>query len=236
MTNIRPVKKITLTEQVMNQIASLITNGDLKENEKLPNERDLANKLGVTRSRVREALRALSLIGLVTIKPGEGTFVNKDKEPIPADTITWMFHNEINNIAEIFDVRKLFETEIYLLASKNITKENKTTLKNMITNLEKTLINNPENHTDFQNILDDFDLKMAEWSGNKVYVKLMQQIIYLRRTHMVKILNVPGALQNSFDCRTSLVQAIDSDNLDVIKESIKRNFLITERFYKSPLK
>ena len=67
-----PLKKVTLTEQVMERLAGMITSGQLKPGDKLPNERDLAELFGVTRSRVREALRALSLVGMLTIKPGTG--------------------------------------------------------------------------------------------------------------------------------------------------------------------
>ena len=61
------LNKITLTEQVMQQLASKIISGELKPGEKLPPERDLAEMLQMTRSRVPEALRPLSLIGLVSI-------------------------------------------------------------------------------------------------------------------------------------------------------------------------
>ena len=49
-----PLKKVTLTEQIMEQIAGMITSGQLKPGDKLPNERDLAELFGVTRSRIRE--------------------------------------------------------------------------------------------------------------------------------------------------------------------------------------
>ncbi|WP_258171275.1 FadR/GntR family transcriptional regulator [Paenibacillus sp. R14(2021)] len=57
----KAVRKITVTEQIMEQIAELITSGQLQPGEQLPTERDLAVQLGVTRGRVREALRATRL-------------------------------------------------------------------------------------------------------------------------------------------------------------------------------
>ena len=64
----------------MNQIADKIVSGELKPGEKLPNERSLAMHLGVSRGQVREALRALSLVGLVVIKPNDGTFVSEAEQ------------------------------------------------------------------------------------------------------------------------------------------------------------
>ena len=79
---IKPIKKVTLTEQIMQQIASQIISGQLKPGEKLPTERAFAEMFEVNRGRIREALRALSLIGLVNIKPGEGSFVSSNKDLI----------------------------------------------------------------------------------------------------------------------------------------------------------
>lgn len=76
---ITPVKKVTITEQIMEQLATQIIDGKLAAGEQLPTERELAVVFNVTRSRVREALRALSLIGMIVIKPGEGTFVSDNK-------------------------------------------------------------------------------------------------------------------------------------------------------------
>ena len=79
------LNKVTLTEQVMQQLAAKIVNGELKPGERLPPERELAEMLQVSRSRVREALRALSLIGLVSIKPGGGTYVGNRIDQMPED-------------------------------------------------------------------------------------------------------------------------------------------------------
>ena len=81
------LNKVTLTEQVMQQLASKIISGELKPGQRLPAERDLSEMLQVSRSRVREALRALSLIGLVSIKPGGGTYVGNQIDQMPAETI-----------------------------------------------------------------------------------------------------------------------------------------------------
>ena len=97
------LNKITLTEQVMQQLASKIISGELKPGEKLPPERDLAEMLQVSRSRVREALRALSLIGLVSIRPGGGTYVGNHIDQMPEETVIWLFRQQVNNYSDIYE-------------------------------------------------------------------------------------------------------------------------------------
>ncbi|WP_400164528.1 FadR/GntR family transcriptional regulator [Brevibacillus sp. TJ4] len=227
---VETIKRVTVAEQVMEQIAQLIISGQLKPGEQLPNERDLAVMFGVTRGRIREALRALSLVGLITIKAGEGSFVNKQEVPIPADTIVWMFHNERNNLEEIYAARKLIESEIYRLATQYAEADDILKLKGYIEELAKLKEDQVE---EFLEILEQFDMYMGQLSQNKIYDKLMQTIIYLRRDSSRKILCVPGAMENSIKTRNDLIQAIESGDPKRIKSSIGQLFKSAQKFYDS---
>ncbi|XXM70714.1 FadR/GntR family transcriptional regulator [Lysinibacillus sphaericus] len=230
MVKINPVKRVTLTEQVMEQMASWITSNELKPGDKLPNERTLAEQFGVNRGRIRESLRALALIGLVTIKPGEGSFVSERENPIPAETILWMYYNEIDNLGEVYAARKLIESEVYLEASLQMTNAQIEVLENILIKL-KNLSERERNNKQFQSLLDEFDLHMGLCSSNKIYSKLMQTIVHLRHDSMLKILNVPGAWENSIDSRTKLMKAIKDRNNDMVKKAIDLNFSRAKQFY-----
>lgn len=82
-----PLKKITLTEQITGQISGMITSGWLRPGNKLPDERDLAELFGVTRSRIREASKALSLVRMLTIKPEDDSFVSEEGVKAPRKTV-----------------------------------------------------------------------------------------------------------------------------------------------------
>ncbi len=72
---IGPVSRNTLSHSVAEQLLSLISDGTIQSGEKMPSERDLMDKLQVSRSTVREALQSLATLGVVEIRPGLGTFV-----------------------------------------------------------------------------------------------------------------------------------------------------------------
>jgi GntR family transcriptional regulator, transcriptional repressor for pyruvate dehydrogenase complex len=230
MVKINPIKRVTLTEQVMEQMASWITSNELKPGDKLPNERTLAEQFGVNRGRIRESLRALALIGLVTIKPGEGSFVSERENPIPAETILWMYYNEIDNLGEVYAARKLIESEVYLEASLQMTDAQIEVLEDILIKL-KSLSERERNNQQFQSLLDEFDLHMGLCSSNKIYSKLMQTIVHLRNDSMLKILNVPGAWENSIDSRTKLLKAIKDRDTDMVKKAIDLNFSRAKQFY-----
>lgn len=229
MVKINPIKRVTLTEQILEQVASWITSNELKPGDKLPNERLLAEEFQVNRGRIRESLRALALIGLITIKPGEGSFVSGKESVLPAETILWMYHNEVNNLEEVYAARKLIESEVYLEAAERMTEDEIKVLDDIMNDLKKV----PKTDQDeFQRLLDDFDLYMGSCSGNKIYNKLMQTIVHLRHQSMLKILNVPGARENSINSRTKLIKAVKERNLEKVKEAIDLNFSGAKKFYK----
>ncbi|WP_455796547.1 FadR/GntR family transcriptional regulator [Clostridium butyricum] len=62
---LNPVKNIKVYEAIIEQIKDSVKNGELKSGDKLPSERELAEKLQVSRTSVREALKALSMLGLI---------------------------------------------------------------------------------------------------------------------------------------------------------------------------
>ena len=69
-----PIKNVKVYEIIMKQIKDIVKSGELKRGDKLPSERDLALKLNVSRTSVREAIKALETLGLVQSKHGEGNY------------------------------------------------------------------------------------------------------------------------------------------------------------------
>jgi GntR family transcriptional repressor for pyruvate dehydrogenase complex len=234
MFEVKAVKKITVTEQIMEQIAGLITSGQLAPGAQLPNERDLAEKFQVTRGRVREALRALSLVGLISIKAGEGSFVNEKMVPLSSETIIWMYHSEIHNLDEVYAARQLIESEVYLTAALHATDEEKAHLYSIL----QLLIESKQSYNPaaFLDLLDIYDLYMGDISRNGIYAKLMQTIVHLRRETSLKLLNVPGAIENSVDMRSSLLQAFHSKDQKMVKEALKSFFKSAKHFYDNIIK
>jgi molybdopterin/thiamine biosynthesis adenylyltransferase/DNA-binding transcriptional regulator YhcF (GntR family) len=86
MEEIRPVARSTLVQSVAARVVSLIVKGTFKPGDRLPSERQLARKLQVGRSTIREALQSLALINLIDIRPGRGTFVKE----IDVDSVAYI--------------------------------------------------------------------------------------------------------------------------------------------------
>ena len=84
---LEPVKSTRIYQEIVRQIKALVGDGKLKSGDRLPPERELTERFRVSRTSVREALRAIESTGLIEIRPGEGAFVrhaHRSRDPDPA--------------------------------------------------------------------------------------------------------------------------------------------------------
>jgi GntR family transcriptional regulator, transcriptional repressor for pyruvate dehydrogenase complex len=115
---VKPVKKQIVSQNIINQLISMIADGKLKAGDTLPAERELAAKLNVSRPSLREAIRVMEIIGLVEIRPGYGSRVS-DLNILPfLRTIFTLFSRQENLFRELFDLRILLEEKSAFLAAK----------------------------------------------------------------------------------------------------------------------
>jgi GntR family transcriptional regulator, transcriptional repressor for pyruvate dehydrogenase complex len=114
---IEPVKSTRIYEAIVRQIKAMIAEGRLKSGDQLPPERDLAEKFVVSRTSVREALRALESLGLIEIRPGEGTFVREVSVEALIEPLALAMLSQRAAIGELFEARRLLEPSIAAFAA-----------------------------------------------------------------------------------------------------------------------
>ena len=212
-------KKLTSTEIVIREIAETILSGELKSGDKLLTERELAEKYQVTRSCVREAIRSLSLIGMIDIRPGGGSYVADSQKAIPANTVLWMYHQNLHEYGNIYAVRKLVETEVYLECFDHMTEA-----RTYITQARDTLLNiNTETISaqEMEATLADIDLNIGNFCGNNILCKLMQTVITLRMEASLNILSLNSSRVSAVYYRCKILTAMLQDDRKIVKDSIR---------------
>ncbi len=120
---IEPVKKARVFESIADQIQRQILAGELKPGDRLPNERDLAVRFGVSRASVREALAALQLMGLIESRVGGGTYARRDVLEATISPIARILAAEIDQAGEPLEVRMILEPQTAWLAAERATPE-----------------------------------------------------------------------------------------------------------------
>lgn len=163
-----PIKSTKIYKKVMDQIKDIVTNGELKRGDKLPSERDLGEQLQVSRTSVREALKALETLGLIEVRHGEGNYIKDNFEDSLLEPLSIVFLLLGSKTCEILELRKIIEPETAALAAKNITTEQLLELREIADELNNT----EDIHTSIS--LDrTFHNKIAEASGNSLISTIM---------------------------------------------------------------
>lgn len=120
--DLKPIKRKRLSESAIDEIKDFIMSNKLKEGEQLPSERVLVQKLEISRSSIREALRMLEITGLVEVKPGRGIFVRDLTGDIFTPLSSWVSNNK-DAIYKHFEARLILEPEIAALAARRISEK-----------------------------------------------------------------------------------------------------------------
>jgi GntR family transcriptional regulator, transcriptional repressor for pyruvate dehydrogenase complex len=119
--DIEPIKSTRIYEEIVRQVRAMIAEGRLKSGDRLPPERELAEKFLVSRASLREALRALESLGLVEIRPGEGTFVRQVSIESLIAPLALVVAHEREAVGELFEARRLLEPLVAALAAARAT-------------------------------------------------------------------------------------------------------------------
>lgn len=168
---LNPVKNTKVYEVIMEQIKDIVKKGELKSGDKLPSERELAEKLEVSRTSVREALKALTMLGLIESKHGEGNFIKSNFEDSLLEPLSIVFLLIENKNEDIIELRRIIEPEAAALAAKNIKEHELRELKEIMKELNDSL--DAEVCVDLDK---KFHYKIAQASGNHLISTIMFSI------------------------------------------------------------
>ncbi|HCM25319.1 MAG: hypothetical protein A2Z99_17100 [Treponema sp. GWB1_62_6] len=133
------VKKRSSSKQIIDYILDRIEKRELHSGDQLPNERDFAEMLGVSRVPLREAISALSMLGILEARQGEGTFVNRYDPSILGKIIYTYTILDNTSMDEIMEARKMMEAYAAKLATANATAGDLAEIKDAMEKRDKEL-------------------------------------------------------------------------------------------------
>lgn len=168
-----PIKTEKVYEKVIEQIKSMIYNGELRKGDKLPSERTLKKQLNVSRASIREAFSALEMIGLIESRPGKGTFIKEQADKNLLEPLSLVLLLEDDVASELLEVRKVIETDCVRLAASRIDEKELEFLRSVLKKM-KSKTGFEEESIDLDR---DFHYSVARAAQNKVLFYLMTSIM-----------------------------------------------------------
>lgn len=202
-----------LVNRLTMYFADEMLEGRLKRGDQIESDRELAKKLGVGRSAVREALKVLDVLGMIDIRLGQGTYISSRETNFFSIPLSWSLFLDGNQVESILEIRGVLEVKSAELAAR-CSDQNKLDRLTEIYSRMFTIFKNCDRQDSAQTALKatldadiDFHTCIAECSGNPIILSMLRTIRnFLQRvsgTGMVEdaqieaVLNEHKALYNA---------------------------------------
>jgi len=229
----------TLSQKIERRIEEAIQQRKLIPGNKLPSERELCASFAVSRTALREALRRLSARGLIVIKKGSGMYVSEIciEDAIKSLNLYYDLKFDSNLIAQMIEMRSLFEPQIARLAARNRTTEDLKIIQNNILELEKC---NPDNTQLEADIINRFHTNLAKATGNPMIMVSMEPVFsLLPRMRNFLYANIDGEKEYTLEFQKKIYAAVEMQNdkvaHDEMRSLLKRNHDVYDKHFKTLL-
>lgn len=169
MEEMRPIARTSLSDEIVSQIVDLISRDVLKPGERLPSERELCRQFGVGRSSLREALRSLTVMGILDGRVGDGTFVSNNNERYLEKALQWSLLLDRKKIQDLIETRLMLESQTAFLAAQRASSENIDEIERTLKGMEAS-IQQPEKYLEFD---VQFHLTVAQATQNSILYNLL---------------------------------------------------------------
>lgn len=215
-SKIRPITKISISEEIAKQIISLISSGDLQPGQRLPSERELCEHFGASRSSLREALRCLSIVGVLNARVGDGTSVAEDGGKFLRKIVEWRLITEKHDIENLMEVRIALEGVSAANAALRATEDDMKLFHDLLEKMKRAL----KDAKKFAVLDVEFHIAVAKASCNALVFDLVSMI----RSHLVrvlpKVLQLPNAMPLSAKEHVAIIEAIGRRDAAAAREAM----------------
>jgi GntR family transcriptional regulator, transcriptional repressor for pyruvate dehydrogenase complex len=157
-----------VAQSVVNRILDLVRTGMLRAGDRLPSERELIDILNISRPSLREALRALAMLGVVDSRHGGGAYITNLEARTLLAPLDFFLSLSKSNLADAFESRRIVEIEIVRKAASNATAADLDALQGMLAAHEKVL----SDPVGFRILDSRFHARLSAIAGNVVLERI----------------------------------------------------------------
>jgi GntR family transcriptional regulator, transcriptional repressor for pyruvate dehydrogenase complex len=230
-----PVYKVVRTsrlyEQIVQQIEESVLKGTLKPGDQLPAERELAQRLGVSRTAVREAVKTLREKGLVEAYSGRGTFITDGTSQAARQSFDLMIRvGQQEGSPHLAELRLILEPGIAALAAARIQEPEIVAMREAVEVMDGAQ-RDPEAYIEADL---DFHLALAEAAANPLILSLIDSIVGLLREQRMRIFNVEGGPQRGQIHHKRILEAVERHDPEMARTAMRSHLEQVREDSKAP--
>ncbi len=215
-----PIKKVRLSDSVLDAIREMIATQGFKPGDKFYSEKELTQKLEVSRSSIREALRILEVTGQVSVRQGKGIFIMEPPEQRISPVSAWVQDNE-QDLVDHFEVRLILEPKVAWHATLKATPEEVGRLEAIC----DAFARNVEKNDLAASIQDDRDFHrvLAKATKNNTLHFVMKCMATSLPDGWISSLHTPGRMRKTVNEHGAILSAVKHCNPEAAKGAMIRH-------------
>lgn len=204
-TSLTPITRTTLTVDICQKLINQLLRGYWREGDRIPTERELSQSLRVGRASLREALKALEIMGLIETRLGEGTFVCARSQFFSGPLLWSIATNSTEaETQEMLEARKVVERETASLAALRGQPEDIEAIRTCIENMKA-------NRNDFNAFVEadfSFHVAIAKAARNRILLNALELMLNMKRQWIDRRLKGTGMEPFAIKHHEGILQAI----------------------------
>jgi len=213
-----PVKHGSVVNMVVNRIKEALINQDLKPGDYLPTENVLMQKLGVSKTSIREAIKMLQALGVLEMKRGQGTRIRTSSNGDMIDPLIFQLILQDSQPPDVMELRMMYESAYTILAMKNATSEDLDVIKTTHNHFKILVLKGEQTVEDDLN----FHLSILKATHNPFVIRIGETIYNLfKRSMEVPLKSRP---QIALDNHTQILKAFCEKDAVKLQSAVDQSF------------
>jgi GntR family transcriptional regulator, transcriptional repressor for pyruvate dehydrogenase complex len=192
--------------------------GEYAPGQRLPSERTLAESLGVGRSLIREALKALTLLGLIEVRPGDGTYLRRRPSNLLPESFEWGLLLGENQIEDVIEARRELEVVLAGLAARRRDENDIAELRVLLDRMRDAT-----EPTEFVAADVAFHLRVAESARNSVLRSMLGGTQSLLHAWISRVIAAAGDTTQSYVEHVPVFEAIQLGSSAAARKAIRQH-------------
>lgn len=203
---------MAVTDEAILKIKDMIVSGELGPGSRLPPEGELSERLGLSRSSLREAVKALAVIRVLDVRRGDGTYVTSLKPDLLLEAMSFVvdLHSD-DSILDILEVRRILESRAAAMAAGSITPE-------VLGELD-ALVDDLPDHADVESLVAhdlEFHQRIADAAGNAYLANLVHSLSsHTVRARIWRGITQGGSIDRTIEEHRRIVRALRDGDADL---------------------
>jgi GntR family transcriptional repressor for pyruvate dehydrogenase complex len=216
LKDIQPLRREPLNVEITRKLLDYLLSGSIRPGQRIPSERQLTQALGVSRSAIRETNKSLSLLGLLDVRQGDGTYLSRSTSNLLPRVIEWGLLLDEPNVVDLMEARKYIEIVTAGLAAERRDETDIEELRAIIRVMRRAT-DDIDTYVDADTA---FHLRLAQAAGNTVFENLLGNFRALLRVWGKKILDAAGETESSLAMHTPILEAVERGDSEAASQAM----------------